>query len=106
MREAPIVGYIYLGLTSSGPALARDPADLPAMVVTAIARQQSAVRLAPDPGLARANEQYWAIAGTNEVMLRWLLQCGWQIVFQYLFMSSRPLGMLDRYICHNPLYVL
>ena len=51
-------------------------------------------------------EQYWTLAGTNEVTLRWLLECGWQIVFHYLFMSSRPLGSFDRYVGYNPLYFL
>jgi len=98
-----IVGYAYLGPHSSGPALALAPNDLPRMIthVAAIARRS----VPRDFPLLQPLDHYWAMAGINEVMLRWLLGCGWQIVFQYLFMSSRPLGRLDRYVCHNPLYL-
>jgi hypothetical protein len=54
----------------------------------------------------RPLELYFPVSGSNEVMLSWLLTCGWHISFQYLFMSTRPLGRLDRYVCHNPLYYL
>ena len=59
-----------------------------------------------DFDLVPAVEQYLAVPGTNETVLRWLLECGWQIVFHYLFMSSCPLGSLERYVGHNPLYFL
>jgi GNAT superfamily N-acetyltransferase len=100
-----IVGYAYIGTHSSGPALARDPADLPRMIahVAALSRTNAASSSA----FERApTEIYLAIAGTNETMLRWLLECGWQIVFQYLFMSTHPFGRFDRYVCYNPLYFI
>ncbi len=105
-EDGQIAGYAYIGTHSSGPALARDPTDLPRMIahVAALARAHSAAANALERMLP--TEQYLAIPGSNEVMLRWLLDCGWQIIFQYLLMSSRPFGCLDRYVCHNPLYVL
>jgi GNAT superfamily N-acetyltransferase len=101
-----IVGYAYFGPHASGPALAVEPALLPPMIahVTRVARQYA--RSTQGFDLFELPEPYWAIAGTNETMLGWLLECGWQIVFQYLLMSTRPLGRLDRYACHNPLYML
>lgn len=99
------LGYAYLGAHSSGPALVLEPELQPAFVahVSALGlethRTTHAEYVAPP-------DYYWAVSGTNAVMLRWLLACGWQIAFQYLFMCSRPLGCLDRYACHNPLYVL
>jgi GNAT superfamily N-acetyltransferase len=103
-EEGQIVGYAYIGPHLSGPALARDPADLPYML-THVA-QRARAQADPERGLLYPAEHYWAVAGTNETVLSWLLECGWQIVFQYLFMSSRPLGRFDRYVCHNPLYLL
>ena len=104
-EEGEIAGYAYIGAHSSGPALARDPADQPRMLshMTDVARA-----LLNDDALEPLDtlQQYWAIAGINETVLRWLLECGWQIVFQYLFMSSRPFGRFDCYVCHNPLYIL
>lgn len=105
-KAGTLVGYAYMGDHSSGPSLACDPADLPRMVTHVAGLLAKPSPLTPEPGLFLASEHYMALAGTNEIVLRWLLDCGWQIVFQYLFMSSRPLGQLDRYICHNPLYVL
>lgn len=104
--DGRLVGYAYFGAHSSGPALAGDPALLPAFIahVAAISRQYARAR--PEFGFSEPVEHHLALAGTNEIVLDWLLRCGWQIVFQYLFMSSRPLGQLDRYVCHNPLYVL
>ena len=61
---------------------------------------------ASDMDTVQPLEQYWALAGSNEIVLKWLLDCGWQIVFHYLFMSTRPLGALDRYVGYNPLYFL
>ena len=108
-REAStnrIVGYAYFGPHASGPALAATPESLPPLIahVTRVARQYA--RSTQGFDLIEAPEPYWAVAGTNEIMLRWLLECGWRILFQYLFMSTRPLGRLDRYACHNPLYML
>jgi GNAT superfamily N-acetyltransferase len=103
-----LVGYAYFGPHSTGPAAALDPYDLPRMLthVTTIARMTDHTdHIGGDPLFVKG-DPYWAVAGTNEVVLRWLLRCGWQIIFQYLFMSSRPLGNLDRYVCHNPLHFL
>lgn len=100
-----LVGYAYIGLASSGPALALQPPDLPAMLSYVTSLAASSARLASSFGGPR-REQYWAVPGVNEVVLSWLLLSGWRIVFQYLFMSSRPMGRLDRYVCFNPLYVL
>lgn len=100
-----ILGYAYIGTYSSGPALARDPADLPRMLMHVAALARAAAT--PAHAFARApTDLYMAVAGTNGILLRWLLDCGWQIAFQYLFMSTRPFGRFDRYLCHNPLYLL
>jgi len=104
-EDDEIAGYAYIGATSSGPALARDPADLPPMLAHVAGAARELLQedtLEPLDTLP----QYWALAGVNETVLRWLLERGWQIVFQYLFMSSRPFGRLDHYVCHNPLYIL
>ncbi|HZP81442.1 MAG TPA: GNAT family N-acetyltransferase [Chthonomonadaceae bacterium] len=102
----PIVGYAYIGPNSSGPALALDPADLPRMIATIAARMRDSLARSNSFERALLTDLYLAVPGTNEPVLRWLLDCGWRIVFQYLFMSSRPLGRLERYVCYNPLYVL
>lgn len=127
--DGRLVGYAYFGSHSSGPALALDPALLPPMLAhtTRLLPRQiplpdadAGITLPIDNDSTSASQSfdlsdgfttvppdaYWAVAGTNEVMLNWLLNCGWKIVFQYLFMSSRPLGRMDRYVCHNPLYLL
>jgi len=101
-----LVGYAYHGPHSSGPVLALDPADQPRLFSHVAHLARNLMRNASDLRMLFPVEQLCAIAGTNETMLNWLLSCGWQIVFQYLFMSSRPLGAPDRYICHNPLYFL
>lgn len=103
-----IVGYSYIGPVSSGPTLAYDTEDLPRFFfhVSGLARQLNRSGFDLTGGFIQQADQYCAVAGTNEIMLNWLLSSGWQIVFQYLFMSSRPLGKMERYVCHNPLYVL
>lgn len=105
-KAGPLAGYAYLSAYSSGPALAVAPADLPRMLVhmSALFKMQAHEDGGFEP--LETLQQYWAVAGTNEVMLHWLLSCGWQIVFQYLFMNSRPLGKPEHYVCHNPLYIL
>ncbi len=104
--DGEIIGYAYLGAFGSGPALALDPADLPAMIAHVAERERQRGRARRENGFLFAADRYFAVAGINEITLRWLLDCGWRITFQYLFMSSRPMGRLDRYVCHNPLYVL
>ena len=104
--DGEIVGYAYLGAFGSGPALALDPQDLPAMIAHVAERERLRSREQRENGFLFAADRYFAVAGINEITLRWLLDCGWRITFQYLFMASRPIGRLDRYMCHNPLYVL
>jgi GNAT superfamily N-acetyltransferase len=101
-----IVGYAYQGNHCGGPVLAGNPSDLPRMMahVAQIAHRSRHSR--DEFGFSTQIESYCAVAGTNATALRWLLDCGWKISFHYLFMSSRPFGQLDRYICHNPLYVM
>jgi GNAT superfamily N-acetyltransferase len=105
-RRGPVVGYAYLGAHASGPAATTEPELLPALIAHVAAVSQSCSRAENFLGLSEPTEQYLAVAGINETVLRWLLDCGWHIIFQYLFMSSRPLGRLDRYVGHNPLYFL
>jgi GNAT superfamily N-acetyltransferase len=100
-----VAGYAYFGSYSTGPVAAYDPHDLPRMMTHVTAVSRVTAKAGSDPLFSRG-DPYWAVAGTNEVVLRWLLRCGWQIVFQYLFMSSRPIGNLDRYVCHNPLHFI
>jgi GNAT superfamily N-acetyltransferase len=101
-----ITGYAYLGSHSSGPALAQNPEELPHMLAHVATLSRSLAHGESEFDIAQPLEQYWALAGSNEITLRWLLDCGWQIVFHYLFMSTRPLGSLDRYVGYNPLYFL
>ncbi len=101
-----IVGYAYIGTESSGPVLALKPDDQPRMMAYVAGLAQKAAQAPGEGWLWQPTEQYWAVPGTNEVVLKWLLGRGWQIVFQYLFMCTRPMGQLDRYVCCNPLYVL
>lgn len=103
--QGRLVGYSYLGYETNGPLLAAEPADLPRIVHHGVTLFQRLPQVAGDFEF-RPVELYFPVAGSNETMLAWLLGCGWHIAFQYLFMSTRPLGRLDRYICHNPLYYL
>ncbi len=104
-EKGEIVGYAYLGNEITGPVLARTSADLPRLIHHIVTVSQRLPAPA-NPFEFRPLELYFPICGSNEIMLTWLLGCGWHIAFQYLFMSSRPLGKLDRYVCHNPLYYL
>ncbi len=97
-----IVGYIYYGGMSSGPALAVNPSDLPRMIshVTSIRPRNSRRHFNfPDN-----SEPYWAVAGTNTVVLDWMLRCDWKIVYHYLYMSTDEPPALDHYLGHNPLH--
>lgn len=100
-----LVGYSYFGYETNGPALALEPADLPRMIHHGV-RLFHRLPQAAGEFEFRPLELYFPICGSNETMLSWLLGCGWHIAFQYLFMSTCPLGRLDRYVCHNPLYYL
>ncbi len=107
--DGRILGYAYMGPLTNGPSLALDPEQLPRYFYHV--SQLTRVRYnttAFDAGFGDPSgmDQYAALSGINGVMLNWLLQNRWQIVFQYLFMASRPFGKHDRYVCHNPLYVL
>ena len=104
-EKGRLVGYCYLGYETTGPALAVEPADLPRIIHHVVQLSQ---RLPQPTGefAGRPLELYFPVCGSNEIMLAWLLDCGWHIAFQYLFMSTRPIGHLDRYVCHNPLYYL
>lgn len=106
VERGEITGYAYLGAYSSGPALAERAEDLPHMIAHVAALTVEHSNAAGEFEILQPIEQYWALAGPNEMTLKWLLDCGWQIVFHYLFMSSRPLGALDRYVGYNPLYFL
>lgn len=101
-----IEGYAYSGPHCSGPALAATPQLLPVLLAHVTQLAAAHARSTQEHDFFEPMEPYWAVAGTNEHALRWLLDCGWQIVFQYQLMCTRPLGQLDRYACHNPLYML
>ncbi len=101
-----IEGYAYIGPHCSGPALAATPPMLPVLLAHVTQLSAAHVRNTQGYDFLEPLEPYWAVAGTNEHTLRWLLDCGWQIVFQYQLMCTRPLCQLDRYACHNPLYML
>ncbi len=101
-----IVGYAYAGTQQQGPLYAKNPSDQPRIFkhITHLLRQQ--LKGSPLTLHSPALDYYAAVAGTNETLLPWLTRCGWRITFHYLAMSSRPLGQLDRYVGHNPLYIL
>lgn len=101
-----LIGYSYYGDATTGPALdVRGAVDLPALVAhtAALLERKSRQRM---PGWVDAEGTALAVPGCNIVMLQWLLRRGWRILFQYLLMSSNEPGLLDRYVCHNPLHVL
>lgn len=101
-----IVGYGYMGFSAQGPLLATSPQDLPRILyhMTQLLAHYNRLR-SPSP-LPVGFDSYCAVAGVCAPTFEWLLACGWQIIFQYQMLSSRPLGQPDRYIGHNPLYVL
>ena len=105
-KSGELSGYAYLTPFASGPMVAIRPEYLPAIVLHVAGVLAAAARPPLPAGIVSSQEHYLAVAGTNEVMLDWLLDSGWQIVFQYLFMSTQPLGRPEHYVCHNPLYVL
>jgi GNAT superfamily N-acetyltransferase len=104
-EKGRLVGYAYFGYETNGPALALEPSDLPRMLHHGATLFQRLPQATSEFEF-RPLELYFPVCGSNETMLSWLLGCGWHITFQYLFMSSRPLGRFDRYVCHNPLYYL
>jgi GNAT superfamily N-acetyltransferase len=101
-----VVGYAYQSYDTQGPILATNPKDLPRLLHHITHLLQYHNRLHSAIALSQGYDSYCAIAGICDPTLSWLLRCGWQITFEYLYFSSRPLGQLDRYIGHNPLYVL
>ena len=106
LPSSPIVAYGYIGPNASGPVLAIGAAMQPDIVAALCHRAQDGVRPHEGGQLVPINDTHWAVAGTNEVMLQWLLGAGWRIGFQYLYMSSREAPHLDRYVCCTPLYVM
>ncbi len=101
-----VVGYAYNAPHTQGPILATEPHDVPRLLhhITHLLQHQS--RLRPATAFSQGYDSYCAIAGICDPTLTWLLRCGWQIIFEYLYFSSRPLGKLDSYVGCNPLYVL
>lgn len=101
-----VVGYAYAGVQHQGPVYAKDPNDLPRIFlhITQLLRQM--FRNVPLASFSPSLDYYASLSGTNETLLPWLMECGWRIIFHYLYMSSHPMGQLDRYVGHNPLYVL
>ncbi len=95
-----LVGYAYYGKMSSGPALAVNAEELPRMIEHVTHLRRPGI---PRPGFLTP-DPYWAVPGCNTTILQWMLQCGWHITYQYLYMSSEPVGSLERYVCHNPLH--
>ena len=95
-------GYCYYGRYSSGPALCYNPADLPRIIAHVLSLRRRPITGLT--GLIDSAEPYWAIAGTNETVLNWMMNCGWNIVYHYLYMSSEPPQGLEQYVCHNPLH--
>ncbi len=101
-----IVGYAYTGVAFQGPLLAQSPEDLPRILHHTTQLFAHKNRLRDFSPLPQGFDSYCAVAGVCAPTLKWLLECGWQIIFQYQMLSSCPLGQPDRYIGHNPLYVL
>lgn len=101
-----IVGYAYAGAQYQGPIYAKDPNDLPRIFLHITQQLRQRMRNAPIGAFSPTLDYYASLSGNNETLLPWLMECGWRIIFHYLYMSSRPMGRLDRYVGHNPLYVL
>ncbi len=101
-----IVGYAYAGAQHQGPIYAKNPNDLPRIFLHITQQLRQRLRGAPIASFSPTLDYYASLAGTNETLLPWLAECDWRIIFHYLYMSSRPMGQLDRYVGHNPLYVL
>ncbi len=100
-----IAGYGYIGDHFCGPILSLDPQYQPWMLIHVTSLRAS---LAQEKNgfFAVTKEIYCSVAGINETMLKWLVNSGWKLMFHYTYMSSKPLGQLDRYIGHEPLYLL
>lgn len=100
------VGYAYLGGPSSGPCAALDAEAQPHMLAYVAGLSAAAAEHEAPFEIVQPIEQYWAVPGANEVVLQWLLGCGWNITFHYLLMSTQPFDRLNSYIGYNPLYFL
>lgn len=101
-----LVGYTYMGVHYTGPALAVAPANLPRMVwhVAQITRWFSQSEGEFD--MLLHSDQSFAVPGVNEHTVRWLNSCGWQTSYHYLYMSTMPAGNLEKYIGFSPIYLL
>ncbi len=95
-------GYCYYGKYSSGPALCYNTADLPRVITHVLSLRRRPIT--GITGLMDSAEPYWAMSGTNDTVLKWMINCGWNIVYHYLYMSSEPPQGIDHYVCHNPLH--
>ncbi len=104
-QSGEIAGYAYMGKNFCGPVLSLNPEYQPWMITHA-ASLRSTIQKAEQGLFAPTREIYCSVAGSNETMLIWLVNSGWKLMFHYTFMSSHPMGMLDRYIGHEPLYLL
>jgi GNAT superfamily N-acetyltransferase len=95
-KNGKIIGYGYLGEKASGPIFAVDPNDLPRMTAH-LALLHRTLKPRETHLFTVTADHYFALTGTNETMLRWLLDCGWRISYHYLLMSSREFGQFAHY---------
>ena len=104
-ESAEIAGYAYMGAHFCGPILSLTPEYQPWMMTHVISLRMALEK--HENGIFSATrERYCSVAGINETMLNWCVRSGWKLMFQYTFMSSKPMGHLDCYIGHEPLYLL
>lgn len=91
-RGEEVVGYAYMG-KSTGPIALLDPGDFPA--VLAYAENAGAERGDPNLGIQ--------VPMINRAAVDYLLERGFRMdPLPSHFMSHKPLGNLDQYICTSP----
>ena len=101
-----IVGYAYAGRDCGGPVSATKAEYLPRFFSHVMGRVEAKRKRHFDLGFMDTSETYVSLAGTNEVALRWLLECGWRITSQFLLMTDFTPGNLEGYLGHHPVSLL
>lgn len=92
-RDGQAVGFSFVGRDGVGPAAARDPSDLPAILLH-VENQAHAM------GLERIEIQAPA---PNEVAIRHLMRRGYRFdPWINILMSDRPFGQFDRFVPFSP----
>ena len=92
-RGGEAIGFAFVGAFGAGPLGARDPADLPAILLHVEGRTHA----------LGSDELELQVPGPAGIAMRHLLSRGYRISpFANYLLSDRPFGQFDRFLGYNP----